>query len=207
MMTLQTILSFFGASVVLAVAPGPDNLFVLTQAAAFGRRAGWLVTLGLCTGLLFHTTAVALGVAALFQASVLAFALLKVCGAGYLLWLAWGAWRAPAASLGGGAGALGSGALYRRGIVMNATNPKVSLFFLAFLPQFADPARGPVWLQVILLGAVFAVATILVFGSVAVVAGALGDWLSRHARAQVLMNRLAALIFAALAAHLILTRH
>ena len=81
----EVVLLFFGASVVLGLAPGPDNIFVLTQSALYGRLAGFVVTAGLCTGLLVHTAAVAFGVAAIFQASVLAFTVLKIIGAGYLL--------------------------------------------------------------------------------------------------------------------------
>lgn len=203
----ETLTVFFAAAVALALAPGPDNLFVLTQGALHGRRAGWLVTLGLCTGLVVHTAAVSLGVAALLKASPVAFTALTVAGALYLLWLAWGAWRAGAMRLDGGAPpAQPPGALYARGIVMNATNPKVAIFFLAFLPQFADPARGPVALQIVLLGAVFGVATLLVFGAIAWAAGFVGEWLRQRPGAQVAMNRIAALIFVGLALRLLLAR-
>ena len=120
----------------LAITPGPDNLFVLTQAALRGVGSGLMVVLGLCTGLILHTSLVAFGVAAIFQSSELAFSLLKYVGAGYLIYLAWGAFRAGAAELDGvRAESRGLGAMYRRGIVMNVTNPKVSIFFLAFLPR------------------------------------------------------------------------
>ena len=91
MLTFQTLLTFFAASVLLALSPGPDNVFVLLHSAVHGRKAGLLVVLGLCTGLLFHTAAVALGLAAVFATSALAFTALKLLGAAYLVWLAWGA--------------------------------------------------------------------------------------------------------------------
>lgn len=204
MIPIELILSFFAASLVLGLAPGPDNIFVLTQSALHGRRAGLIVTLGLCTGLLVHTAAVALGVAALFQTSVLAFTLLKLAGAAYLLYLAWQAFHAAAAPIPlSGNGGLGAWALYRRGIIMNVTNPKVSIFFLAFLPQFADPQRGPLTQQILSLGGVFITATVLVFGSVALLAGSLGQWLGRSDRTQVLLNRLAGTVFAGLALKLV----
>ena len=200
MLTPQTILTFFTASVLLALAPGPDNLFVLTQSALRGRLAGIFVVLGLCTGILVHTTAVACGVAVIFQVSTLAFTLLKYCGAAYLLYLAWGAFRAPVEPLAtAGDGGLRRGQLYRRGILMNVTNPKVSIFFLAFLPQFADPARGPISLQMVLLGGLFILATLLVFGAIALLAGTLGGLLSRSPRIQRMMNLLAGTVFAGLA--------
>ncbi len=203
MIPLDTLAVFFAASVVLGLSPGPDNIFVLTQSALRGPAAGLIVTVGLCTGLVGHTTAVALGVAAIFQASTLAFTALKLVGAAYLLFLAWQAFRASAAGFSaegqGDQGGLGGWRLYRRGIIMNVTNPKVSIFFLAFLPQFADPARGSLALQMMLLGMVFIVATLIVFGGVALLAGSLGQRLMRSAKAQRIINRIAGTVLIALA--------
>jgi threonine/homoserine/homoserine lactone efflux protein len=200
MLNLETIAPFFLASILLALVPGPDNIFVLTQSALRGRLAGLLVVLGLCTGLLVHTFAVACGVAVIFQVSAVAFTLLKLLGAGYLVYLAWQAFRASTSPLQVDATAPRSlRRLYLRGIVMNVTNPKVSIFFLAFLPQFADPARGSLTLQMILLGGLFMLATILVFGLIALLAGALGDWFGRSSRAQKVLNRIAGAVFVGLA--------
>ncbi|MDO8650811.1 MAG: LysE family translocator [Undibacterium sp.] len=206
MIPAETLLSFFTVALLLGVAPGPDNIFVLTQSALRGRTAGLIVTLGLCTGLLVHTAAVALGVAAIFQASSTAFTLLKLSGAAYLMYLAWQAFRAKASKIAPGkASALDGWQCYRRGIVMNVTNPKVSIFFLAFLPQFADPRLGALPLQIGMLGAVFMLATLLVFGSVALLAGSLGKWLEGSERTQIIMNRVAGTVFIALAAKLVMT--
>jgi len=203
MIPLDVLTVFFAASVALGLAPGPDNIFVLTQSALYGRLAGFIVTLGLATGLIFHTSAVALGVAAVFAASEAAFTALKLVGAGYLLYLAWQAFRAGASKLPeNGAPEIGYGKLYVRGVIMNVTNPKVGIFFLAFLPQFADPARGSIALQMLMLGAVFIVATLLVFGSVAVFGGLISDLLKRSERAQIWMNRAAGLVFVGLAVRL-----
>ncbi|QQP95475.1 LysE family translocator [Lysobacter enzymogenes] len=199
----QTLTAFFATALFLAVVPGPDNVFVLTQSALRGKRAGLWVVLGLCTGLLVHTAAVALGVAALFERSRVAYELLKYAGAAYLLYLAWQSLRAPAMRVGDGEGARGgAGKLYLRGIVMNVANPKVSIFFLAFLPQFVDQQAGPVTLQMLALGATFIVATALVFGALALSAGAIGRHLVRSERAQRWMNRVAATVFAGLAVKL-----
>ena len=97
------------------------------------------------------------------------------------------------------------GQLYRRGIFMNITNPKVSIFFLAFLPQFANPARGSITIQMLILGAVFILSAILVFGAIALAAGSLGEWLSRSQRTQRWINRLAGTVFIGLAIKLLLT--
>lgn len=200
MIPFETLGAFFAASVLLALAPGPDNIFVLTQSALHGKIPGLCVTLGLCTGLLVHTSAVALGMAAVFKASAVAFNLIKILGAGYLIYLAWLSFRASATRLESrNPDGLTLPKLYLRGIVMNVTNPKVSIFFLAFLPQFADPDRGALTLQMIALGGVFIVATVLVFGSVALLAGAIGQWLKRSPRVQVIMNRVAGVVFVSLA--------
>lgn len=207
MIPIDTAATFSVASVLLALAPGPDNIFVLTQSALQGRGAGLLVTLGLCTGLIVHTSAVAAGVAAVFQASRLAFTILKLVGAAYLLYLAWQAFRAGASAIeDDGRERMGRRALYARGIVMNVTNPKVSIFFLAFLPQFADPARGPLALQLVALGGLFIAATLCVFGAIALAAGSVGGWLRRSARAQRVMNRVAGGVFLALAVKLATAR-
>jgi threonine/homoserine/homoserine lactone efflux protein len=195
------------ASTLLALTPGPDNLFVLAQAAQRGKMAGIAVTGGLCTGLLVHTAAVALGVAAVFQASSLAFSLLKYIGAAYLLYLAWQSFRAGADTEGGSSAVrIGFTRLYGRGIVMNVTNPKVSLFFLAFLPQFTDPSSGPLLPQILALGLLFILSTVLIFGGISILAGGLGARFRKSARAQVILNRLAGTVFVALAVKLALAR-
>ena len=216
MLTPDAMMAFFVAALLLGIAPGPDNIFVLTQSALFGAGAGMVTTLGLVTGLCVHTTAVALGVAAIFQTSALAFTLLKTAGAGYLLWLAWLSFRAGAStakiaqedtSSDGPAYAAFPGymALYRRGIVMNVTNHKVSLFFLAFLPQFCDPTRGSVAVQVLILGVLFMLATIVVFWTVAALGGRLAVWFNRSPRGQIIMQRVAGCVFVAMAAALLLS--
>ena len=200
MIDSNVLLVFFTTSVILALSPGPDNLFVLAQSAQNGRTAGLFVTLGLATGLVAHTVAVAFGLAAIVHASAIAFTVLKFIGAAYLLYLAWQALRA-AASTGeqNPVKALSRGNLYRRGIVMNLTNPKVSLFFMAFLPQFADPSHGSMTVQFFLLGAVFIMATLLVFSAVSFLAGGFGDKFRNSALAQKAVNRIAAAVFIALA--------
>ena len=157
-------LAFFGASLLLAIAPGPDNLFVLMQSAVFGVRAGMIVVLGLATGLLLQTLAAALGIAAVVAAVPALFWAIKCLGAAYLLWLAWQAWtHAKDAARGHDAVKLSGLALWRRGVVMNITNPKVQIFFLAFFPQFvpAGVTGWPLVLQMVIQGVTFIFATII----------------------------------------------
>lgn len=213
MPSLDTLTAFFAVSVLLALSPGPDNLFVLIQSAQRGPRAGLAVVVGLCLGLVVQTTAVALGLAALFVTSAHAFVALKMAGAAYLGWLAWGAFRSahPVAAPTTAAPATPSRGphplrMVGRGIIMNITNPKVLVFFLAFLPQFVDPLRGPVALQITILGGVFMVATLLVFGSIACFSGAASHALRRSARVQLWLNRAAGTVFLGLALNLLIMR-
>ena len=206
-MSIETMLSFLVAALLLAFAPGPDNVFVMTQAALRGRSAGLRVVLGLCTGLIVHTTAVAAGVAVIFQESQLAFSLLKYTGSAYLVYLAWQAFRARPAPAGSADSPPAEAArrLYLRGIVMNITNPKVSIFFLAFLPQFVDEKAGHVTLQMFALGGIFILATLVAFSLMAVLAANAGARLGQSARAQTIMNRIAGVVFLGLAVKLATT--
>lgn len=200
MIPVESIIVFIVASALLSIAPGPDNIFVLIQSALYGRKTGVLVTLGLCTGLIVHTTVVALGIAAIFQTSVVAFTILKIAGALYLLYLAWQAFTVSAARLEGHSSTLRSNsALYRRGIIMNVTNPKVSIFFLAFLPQFASPESGALAPQIFLLGAVFIGIALVIFSAIVMLAGTLSGWLNSLPKAQVYLNRVAGTVFVGLA--------
>jgi threonine/homoserine/homoserine lactone efflux protein len=208
MFETATLLLFVTSAVLLALSPGPDNLFVLTISIARGPLAGVVTTLGLCTGLVVHTGAVALGVAVFIQESALAFSLLKIGGALYLAWLAWQVFRAPAETLGARASGDGYRRLYLRGVLMNIMNPKVSLFFLAFLPQFVspslDPAQDNVTLQIAILGLLFMASALLVFGLISLAAGRIGGFL-RKGRGGLILNRLSGVVFAGLALKLLLT--
>ena len=214
MLSLDTALAFFSLAVLLSLTPGPDNLFVLMQSATYGRQAGWWVVRGLCTGLICHTVAVALGLAAVFAASPLAFTGLKLVGAAYLVYLALGAWFAPANVMpNDGHGneaktaqtAPSAMAMWRRGLIMNVTNPKVAIFFLALLPQFVQPNRGPVALQILTLGLLFGVATALVFGGVVLMATSVRERLTQSPNSQRWLNRASALVFVGLAIRLLMS--
>jgi len=206
MLEFQTIVMFVTASTLLALAPGPDILFVLTQSMTKGSRSGIVIALGLCSGLVFHTTAVALGVAVIFQTSMLAFTILKCVGAGYLLYLAFMAFKdASRSKLDADKSPLSLKALYRRGIFMNITNPKVSIFFLAFLPQFTNPEQDNVTAQIFTLGALFMLCAFVVFTLVSLLAGRVGNWFSKTKNGEKILNRAAGTIFAALAIKLALS--
>lgn len=200
-------LTFAGASLVLAAAPGPDNLFVLTQSAVYGVRAGLIVVAGLCTGLVLQTLLAACGVAAVVAAVPALFWGIRIAGAAYLLYLAWMAWRHAVSSDEGPQGTSLTGfALWRRGVIMNITNPKVQIFFLAFFPQFVKPGTEGMALiiQMVIQGFTFIGATMLVFGGLAWGAGALADKM-RSPRFQLWLNRTSAVIFLLLAVFTVLS--
>ncbi|WP_461537606.1 LysE family translocator [Spongorhabdus nitratireducens] len=204
MLSTETIITFLTTATLLSFIPGPDNIFVLMQSATMGRRSGIFVTLGLCTGLIVHTLAVAMGVAVIFQVSIVAFTALKVVGAAYLLYLAWGAFKASSTQLAEGSKkSVSNFALYKRGIIMNITNPKVAIFFMAFLPQFTDPAAGSVSVQMIMLGGLFIVAALASFSLIAVLSGSLKQLLTSSRRSQEMLNKVAGCVFIGLAAKLV----
>ena len=216
-MEIQLLLSFFVASVLLALAPGPDNLYVISVSATKGWRAGVMTTLGLCSGLVGHGLLVALGVASILLASPTAMMVLKWLGAGWLVWIGFNALKAaarPAAAdadesgdLAVGQEKVGSaGRLFRRGVVMNLSNPKVFIFFLAFLPQFLDPnATGLLAssaLQIGLFSLLFMLAALLVFSTLAVLSDRVGGKLLGTVKARRILDGLAGVVFIGLAVRL-----
>ncbi|HRP96205.1 MAG TPA: LysE family translocator [Rhodocyclaceae bacterium] len=207
MLSIESLAAFLALSIVITFAPGPDNLMVLGQSLARGPRAGFGIALGCALGCFTHTLWATLGVSALLLASPNAFFALKLAGAAYLCWLGVQALRS-----GAGIGAPAEGRArplpwrryVARGFIANAINPKVALFFLAFLPQFAQPAHGAVQWQMVTLGSVFAVQTVLVFGAIAYAAGRIGAVLARRPRLGPWLDRVAGVIFIGLAVNLLL---
>lgn len=206
MPSLDISIAFFTLSLALGFTPGPDNIFVLIQSATGGRRAGTFVVLGLCVGLVVHTTAVALGLAAIFATSATAFKLLKIGGAGYLAYLAWRAFCAPANDISGDhLRRTEMGRLFLRGMLMNLTNPKIAFFFLALLPQFVQADRGSIALQLLSLGFIFIIATLIAFGTITFFAAMLSNRLKRSPEAQRWLNFFTATVLLGLAARLALS--
>ncbi len=164
-------MSFLGVAILLTLMPGPDILFVIAQSLSQNRKAGIATALGLCSGLIVHIAAATLGVSALIYQSALAFAIVKYAGAAYLLYLAWQSLKESGEGLTlGNQKTLEYKALYKKGIVMNLLNPKVSLFFLALLPQFVNSSLGHVPLQMFILGIIFLVQALVIFTVVSIFA-------------------------------------
>lgn len=177
---LHSILYFLGAAVLLTLMPGPDNLFVLGQSIAKGKYAGIFTSFGLCTGLVVHITAASAGISAIVYQSAVIFSVVKYAGAAYLLYLAYKSFRDRGSPIAiQTENSLNYKGLYRRGVIMNLLNPKVSLFFLAFLPQFVDVAAGHAGLQMITLGSIFLVESLILFTLISIFAGKVGQWLQR----------------------------
>jgi threonine/homoserine/homoserine lactone efflux protein len=199
---------FFGfllAAVLLTASPGPDNLMVLGLGMAKGRRQGMVFGLGCALGCLSHTFLAVIGVSALIAASPTAFTALRIGGGLYLVWLGIGALRS-----GGGQAAARADApapslmqLFLKGLLANAINPKVVLFFLSLLPQFVIAANGNVPGQMLALGITFTAQAALLFALLGYFAGAVGAWLERKPGAGKWLDRLAGTVFVALGIKLI----
>ena len=200
--SIETLIAFVTASVVLSLVPGPDNLFVMSHSALKGWRIGFYITLGLCTGLIGHTVLVAIGVSVIFQTSAIAFNGLKIVGACYLLYLAWLSVQNKELNLGGTDRDSTNRSYYFTGVIMNLTNPKVALFFLVFLPQFVNTSNDNVTIQIFLLGLLFILSALCVFTSIAYLASFLEDILKKSKTVNKNLNILAALIYFALAINL-----
>lgn len=195
---------FLIASLAVTLAPGPDNLFVLSQGIHSRRQSALLAAWGMVSGLSVHTLLAVLGVSALIVASPLLFGGIQAAGAAYLLYLAFVTLRTgtqvelESASL-----AVSDAGMFRRGFLMNVLNPKVALFFLAFLPQFVVPDAGHARVQMLLLGGLFMVQAWICFSIIALAASGIGSLLRRRAGFARGLNIASGLILASLALNLI----
>ena len=232
-MSFSVLTSFALASFILAIAPGPDNIFVLTQSALYGVKKGIAVIIGLCLGILIQTLCLVVGLSAFISAVPALMIVIKLIGVAYLCYLAYQAIRASlalsrecskASEAGAGAGAGAEDAadtkshshnklgdisyrrLVYRGLIMNITNPKVQLFFLSFFPQFLpSSAQGMVLAAYMaLLGAIFGIMTLIVFCSIALFSGTLSSYFNSPSF-NIKLNYSAAFIFLALAVFTLLT--
>lgn len=182
---LETNLALYlAASLVVIVASGPDNILVLTRGVTLRRRAALVSATGASVGLVTHSLLAAVGLSALLAQSAVAFSVVKYAGAAYLIYLGAKALLSKEDfELSGGAAPVGLGAVFVQAVASNVLNPKIAVFFLAFLPQFADPAAGGAALQLLALGLIFALLTWMIFGIIAYFSGTLGAWLKNRPRA------------------------
>ncbi|WP_405351502.1 LysE family translocator [Nonlabens sp. Asnod3-H03] len=179
---LETLISFSIATLILALSPGPDNIFVLTQSVARGSKYGIAIASGLITGCIVHTSVVALGFAVVIRDNEWLLYSIKIAGAIYLLYLAFKIYKSDA-SIEFGDSKTSSQSLwklYKVGITMNLLNPKVTLFFLALLPQFVMANSYPDWIQIYMLGGVFMLVSLLTFYTIALLAGKAASFIKTY---------------------------
>jgi len=174
---------FVAASWALILVPGPDMLYVITRGMTHGRGAGIVSAVGVISGILVHTTAAALGITLIFQSSASAFLVVKYLGALYLMYHGVKTWRDtgtfnPQTSSTG----VSSRSLFWQGVLSNVLNPKIAVFFLAFLPQFVDQGNGQITLQMTILGLTFALFGLCFLVVVGYFAGSFGTWLTNQPR-------------------------
>ena len=208
MLTCAQVFGFLLAAVLLTLTPGPDNLMVLSTGISRGRRHGMAFGLGCALGCLSHTLWAVVGVGALLVASPAAFTVLRWAGGGYLVWLGVQAWRHAGDVRSGAAQSAAESAarLFAKGLLANAINPKVALFFLAFLPQFVVPSHGHMTWQMGQLGALFTLQAAVLLGLLGYFSGAVGAWLNRRPAAGRWLDRLAGTVFVALGLRMMVSR-
>jgi len=162
MPSLETLITFTIICVLLGLSPGPSNLYVIARSVAQGLQAGMVAAFGLATGGLVHVLAAVLGLSVLFTTMPVLYTGVKLVGAAYLIWLGISSWRKHDAvnPAGTRSGLKSLGRIYRESIIVEITNPKTALFFIALLPQFVDPALGPVSWQLLVLGVVITLTAI-----------------------------------------------
>jgi threonine/homoserine/homoserine lactone efflux protein len=208
MLAQDLTIAFITASVIVIITPGPDNLMVLGQGISRGRKAGVSFALGCALGCLIHTLWATLGVSAIVASSEWGFWVLKTVGAGYLFYLGYQAFHTQ--SVGFNALVANNGnpttfiVFLTRGFLSNVFNPKVALFFLAFLPQFTDSTLGNVALQMAWLGILFSVMTATIFTTLGLFSGIIGGWLGKRAGVKRWLDRAVGTLFIGLGVRLVL---
>lgn len=205
-MELVTIISFVGASVLLTLAPGPDILYVMTQSITQDKKAGIFTALGLCSGVLIHTTAAAIGISAILYNSTAIFNGVKLIGASYLLYLAYKEFRSKSEESDILKGeVLDYSKLYKKGVLMNVLNPKVALFFLALLPQFINENGINVGIQMMILGIVFMIQAFAIFSLIAFFSGTIGDKLLKNKKIASKFNLIKGSVYAVIGINIALS--
>lgn len=203
---LEQLIPFLTASAILTISPGPDIIYVMVQGMANGKKQGLVTALGLASGLIIHTSLVAFGVSAIIKNSDTLFFIIKLFGASYLLYLAWQVFKndPKIAYSAEGIKHKSLRSLFKQGFIMNVLNPKVSIFFLAFFPGFLWEPDGNTVMQFYILGAVFMLLTLLIFGSVAIMAGKISTYLKKHKQSGMVLKWLQIVVFIGIAVLILL---
>lgn len=196
---IENYIAFIGSSFIITLAPGPDIIFSITQGLTHGKKAGFTTALGLASGNIIHTLLALFGIALLFKTNSTAFNILKYFGVFYLTFLGIQSFRHRKSPLKLQKGSNKDKNLFLRGFVMNVLNPKVAIFFIAYFPQFIIPSGGSVAQQMLILGGIFILLVILIFGTLSYYAGIVGAVLRHKPVFAKYINISATVIFFALA--------
>ncbi|XRE44590.1 Transporter, LysE family [Tenacibaculum discolor] len=198
---LETLISFVFATATLAISPGPDNIFVLTQSIVNGKKYGLATVAGLMTGCIIHTTLVAFGVSEIIKQNPNLFFIIKLFGAGYLLYLAFQVYKSDAniAFSTENVEKKSTLQLFKTGFWMNVLNPKVTIFFLAFFPQFLFSDSLSNVLQFYVLGGLFILTSFLIFSSIAILAGKISDYIKQHTKVGIYLKWAQIVVFVGIA--------
>jgi threonine/homoserine/homoserine lactone efflux protein len=202
----HSLLLFMAAALALNLTPGPDMLYVAARSAGEGREAGIASSLGIAAGLFVHIALIALGLAALLAAVPVANTVLRLAGAAYLIYLGIRALLRPGGMTVRGVRPAGLFAAFRQGMITNVLNPKIALFFLAFLPQFVDAERGSAALQVVVLGVLFNISGTIVNIAVALLVSRAAIHIARNERIGRAIQRITGSLLIALGLHLAIAR-
>lgn len=198
---IEILLAFVFTSSVLAISPGPDNIFVLTQSIVNGKKQGFATVFGLMTGCIIHTSLVAFGVSAIIKNNENIFLLLKVFGASYLLYLAYKVYQSNAEITFSTENVQNKSEiqLFKTGFLMNVLNPKVTIFFLAFFPQFLFSKELSVVLQFYILGFIFILVSSIIFGSIAFLGGKISTYIQQNKQIVLVLKWVQILVFVGIA--------
>ncbi|APQ18239.1 LysE family translocator [Maribacter hydrothermalis] len=205
-MNYDILLAFSMATFVLALSPGPDNIFVLIQSISNGKKYGLAVVAGLMTGCLVHTTLLAFGVSAIIKNNPTIFTFIKVFGAAYLVYLSIMVYKGgDAISIEGeDPNKKSFGSLYKQGFIMNVLNPKVTIFFLAFFPGFLFSDSLSNVIQFYTLGFLFILVSSIVFGGIAILSGQISNFLTTNQRTGFVLKWVQIIVFVGIAIYLFL---
>lgn len=201
---IETLISFSIATLALAIAPGPDNIYVLAQSLVNGTKSGIATTAGLISGCIVHTTLLAFGISVIITTSEKLFYGIKVLGACYLLYLAFKVYKSDATiSLSENAPKKSYFQLFKTGLIMNLVNPKIMIFFLAFFPGFLWDKEGNTVAQFYMLGITFMMISFLVFSGIALLAGRVSDFILKRKGMGSFLKWLQIVVFVGIALYII----
>lgn len=203
---LDQLIPFILASVLLTISPGPDIIYVLVQSISHGKKAGIVSSLGLVSGVLIHSSLVAFGISGLIRESENIFLIIKIFGALYLFYLAFRVWKSnPEISIDSeGLKVRNNLSMFSKGFIMNVLNPKVSIFFLAFFPGFLWNPNGDLIFQFYFLGFVFLLQALIIFGTVALLAGNISYFLQNYPTSGIVLKWIQVGVFIAIGIYVLL---